>query len=702
VSPPPVPLPPGRTERVRAASALVLAPHFDDEVLGCGGLLAQLAAAGATVRVLFLTDGGGGREAVADRDGYRLRRRQEALAAAAVLGIAGCDFLDLPDGGLAQHLAQAVDGVRGALLGQRPELLLCPSPLEVTADHRAAFAAAHFVLGSRRLRAGGTAAGGAADGAAAGAGGKAGMASAEAAPPAGLRILLYEVNQPAYPNLLVDVSAAEDLLRRAMGCYASQEERHPYLDAALGLRRFRTLSLAPDAGLAEGYRQLALEDFTSRSLAQLVRHLGGEPELLEVREGPAISVVVRTRDRPELLAEALGSLAAGEYRRVTVVLVNDGGAPPPVPAGFAATAAAAAGGTAGAAARHAPRGAAAGALPLLRIDLPVPRGRAAAAAAGIAAATGDYVAFLDDDDLAAPEHLATLAGMVSAAAVRIAYTDAAVGVYELAGDAGWSCRERRLPYSRDFDPDMLLVDNYIPFNTVLIERRLLDEVGPPDETLPFFEDWDLLIRLAALAPFHHLARVTCEYRHFRGPMSHVFGERPRERADFLLVKARVLAKHAARLTPAALARAVDTLRGELVAEREAAAAGERRLEAVRQEHAEIIRVNRGLSAERFHFEDRFHAVHGELQALRDDHQRVREEARRLGEEMASREAAAARLSSELQRVYGEESRLHAAADEQAAHLGRTYAEIERLNRLVREMEASRAWRLHQWLQRRRS
>jgi LmbE family N-acetylglucosaminyl deacetylase len=668
-----VPLPPGSSERVRAASALVLAPHFDDEVLGCGGLLAQLTAAGATVRVLFLTDGGGGREAVADRDGYRLRRRQEALAAAAVLGLAGCDFLDLPDGSLAQHLAQAVDGVRQALLDQRPELLLCPSPLEVTADHRAAFAAAHSVLGSWRLRSGAAAA---ADGAEGGAVGKAETAGGEAAALAGLRILLYEVNQPAYPDLLVDVSGAEALLRRAMACYASQQERHPYLDAALGLRRFRTLSLDPGAGLAEGYRRLAVEDFTTRSPAQLVRHLGGEPALLEVREGPTISVVVRTRDRPELLTEALGSLAAGEYRRVTVVLVNDGGAPPPVVA--------------------------AGALPLLRIDLPAPRGRAAAAAAGIAAATGDYVAFLDDDDLAAPEHLATLAGMVSAAAVRIAYTDAAVGVYELDGEAGWSCRERRLPYSRDFDPDMLLVDNYIPFNTVLIERRLLAEVGPPDETLPFFEDWDLLIRLAALAPFHHLARVTCEYRHFRGPMSHVFGERPRERADFLLVKARVLAKHAARLTPAALARAVDTLRGELVAEREAAAAGERRLEAGRHEHADLVRANRGLSAERFHFEDRFHAVHGELQALRDDHQRVREEARRLGEEMAAREAAAARLSSELQRVYGEESRLHAAADEQAAHLGRTYAEIERLNRLVREMEASRAWRLHQWLQRRRS
>ncbi len=703
MSPARPPLPPGETERVAATSALVLAPHFDDEVLGCGGLVAQLTAAGAVVRVLFLTDGGGGREAVADREGYRRRRREEALAALAVLGVAGCDYLDLPDGALEQHLEQAASGIRRALLSQRPELLLCPSPLEVTADHRAAFAALHRLLGPLRPTTAGvvrhdpdpavqvgatgeagdfgeaSASGHAAESAPAGAGGAGDWAALS-----DLRVLLYEVNQPAYPDMLVDVSGAEPLLREAMARYASQEERHPYLQATLGLRRFRTLSLGAEATLAEGYRRLGVADFTTRSPAQLVRHLGGEPALLEVREGPPVSVVVRTRDRPELLAEALASLAAGEYRRVTVVLVNDGGAPPPVPADYP--------------------------LPVVRVDLPAPQGRAAAAAAGIAAAAGAYVAFLDDDDLAAPEHLATLAAMVGGAAVRVAYTDAAVGVYELDGESGWTCRERRLPYSRDFDPDLLLVDNYIPFNTLLIERGLLDAAGPPDPSLPFFEDWDLLIRLAALAPFHHLARVTCEYRHFRGPMSHVFGERPRERADFLEVKARVLAKHAARLAPAALARVVDTLRGELVAEREAAAADRRRLDAAGEDLADLARANRRLSAERFHFEDRFHDANGELQAMRGDRERVHEEARRRIEEMATqmavREAAAAELAAELRaelrRVYGEEARLRAGADEQNAHLARTYGEIERLNRLIRDMEASRAWRLHRWLERRRS
>ncbi|HEY2293408.1 MAG TPA: PIG-L family deacetylase [Thermoanaerobaculia bacterium] len=613
--------PPGWTERVRAASALVLAPHYDDEVLGCGGLAAQLASTGAAVRVLFLTDSAGGDEATADREAYRQRRREESARVCEILGLAGCDHLDLPDGALEHHLDAAAEGIRRAILTQRPELLLVPSPLEVSRDHRAVFAALHRLLHPLRD----------------------GHPDQEAL--RGARILLYEVNHPAYPDLLVDVSPERATLERAMAAYASQEERHPYWNAGLGLRRFRTLSLPPGVEMAEGYRRLRVEDFTTRTLAQLVRHLGGWPEIHEVREGPRVSVIVRTRDRPRLLAEALESLAAGAYRRAEVVLVNDGGAPPAVPNGFP--------------------------LPVARVDLAESRGRAGAAEAGIAAATGDSVAFLDDDDLAAPEHLATLAGLVSAAGVRVAYTDAAVALYELEGD-GWVCRERRLPYSRDFDRDVLLVDNYIPFNTLLIERALFAAAGPFDPALPFFEDWDFLIRLSALTPFHHRAQVTCEYRHFRGGAHHVFGERPRERADFLEVKARVLAKHAESLTPAALARAVDILRAELVAEREGWASARRDLAALRTDLTALAQDHQALARERFLWEERYHGANGELTGLR----------------------------TELQRLYEEERKLRAAVDDQTAHLARTYAEIERLNGIIREMEATRAWRVHQWWQRR--
>src|SRR3954467_4532333 len=120
--------PPGWTERVRAASALVLAPHYDDEVLGCGGLIAQLTAAGAVVRVLFLSDsGGGGGEQVADREAYGRRRREGGSRVCESRGLAGCDPRSLPDGALDQRLEEAEQGIRRAIFTQRPDLVLVPS-----------------------------------------------------------------------------------------------------------------------------------------------------------------------------------------------------------------------------------------------------------------------------------------------------------------------------------------------------------------------------------------------------------------------------------------------------------------------------------------------------------------------------------------------------------------------------------------------
>ncbi|HXT20207.1 MAG TPA: PIG-L deacetylase family protein, partial [Thermoanaerobaculia bacterium] len=191
-------LPPGVTEVVRAKRVLVLAPHYDDEVLGCGGLLVQLARDGAEVLVLFLSDGSGGVEEVGDRGAYAQRRRAESKAALAALGVAAAEHLGLPDGALAQRLDEMTAAIRRAIEAHAPDLVLAPSPLESTADHQAAFAALFRVLSP--LRSGDPL--------------HAALASA--------RVLLYEVNHPGYPNLLVDVTAELPTLERAMAAYPSQ------------------------------------------------------------------------------------------------------------------------------------------------------------------------------------------------------------------------------------------------------------------------------------------------------------------------------------------------------------------------------------------------------------------------------------------------------------------------------------------------
>lgn len=633
-----LPNPPGHTETVHAERVTVLAPHPDDEVLGCGGLMVQLAASGAEVGVMLITDGAGGRgaEKADDPGAYAELRRSELGKALEILGASALDGPDLPDGELERHQEALVAHLRAHLLERQPDLLLVPSPLEVSRDHRATFEAVHRLLGGVR-------------------------AGDPLEPIASrMRILLYEVNHALYPDLLVDVSEQVPAIEEAMACHASQQERHDYLAAGLGRRRFRTFSLAPGVDAVEAYRRARLEDFTTHGRHGLLAHFGA-PATWAIRraepepDGPLVSVIVRTKDRPELLKEALGSLAASTYRRLEVVLVNDGGAAPDIDADFP--------------------------LPVERVSFESNRGRAEAANAGVAAANGDYIAFLDDDDLVEPDHYEILVGLVGAAGVRVAYTDAAVGVYRLESDAhpdsdsGWRLQERRLPYSRDFDPELLLVDNYIPFHTLLIERGLFEQAGPSENTgpfdpeLPFFEDWDFLVRLAALTPFHHLARVSCEYRQFRGAGHHVLGDRPRERSDFLDMKVRVLERHRDRLAPEVVGRVVDGLRAESVALGEELKASREQLEAG---------------------EDRFHRLNGRLGAL-EEHELLLQDRnahldRELGEERQRREQS----SKELAEV-------RAFADEQGEKLKAAYAEIGRLTALLEEMRGTRAWRLHESL-----
>lgn len=127
------------------APLLVLAPHPDDESLGCGGMIAEACAGGRAVHIAILTDGSmshpGSRDWPPDR--LRRKRQDEARSAAAILGVPAANLLFLGQkDGAAPHDGAAFAAVLDALcreLRSRQIATICASWIgDPHVDHVAA------------------------------------------------------------------------------------------------------------------------------------------------------------------------------------------------------------------------------------------------------------------------------------------------------------------------------------------------------------------------------------------------------------------------------------------------------------------------------------------------------------------------------------------------------------------------------------
>jgi LmbE family N-acetylglucosaminyl deacetylase len=116
---------------------LVIAPHPDDESIGCGGTLASHADRGDRVSVVCLTSGELGIKSMTPEQVWYVRE-QEAQAAAKVLGIASVSFLRCPDWFLGDNISTAADALRSILEAEKPEVIYAPHALEWHPDHKAA------------------------------------------------------------------------------------------------------------------------------------------------------------------------------------------------------------------------------------------------------------------------------------------------------------------------------------------------------------------------------------------------------------------------------------------------------------------------------------------------------------------------------------------------------------------------------------
>jgi LmbE family N-acetylglucosaminyl deacetylase len=118
-------------------TVLVIAPHPDDESIGCGGALCLHARRGDRVIAVFLTSGELGLKRLPREQAWQIRER-EARQAARIIGIARVVFLRQPDWLLGDQMRQAASALRPFLKQETPRMVYLPHPADWHPDHQTA------------------------------------------------------------------------------------------------------------------------------------------------------------------------------------------------------------------------------------------------------------------------------------------------------------------------------------------------------------------------------------------------------------------------------------------------------------------------------------------------------------------------------------------------------------------------------------
>ncbi|MCC7527479.1 MAG: glycosyltransferase, partial [Candidatus Melainabacteria bacterium] len=210
---------------------------------------------------------------------------------------------------------------------------------------------------------------------------------------------------------------------------------------------------------------------------------------------PLVSVITRTRGgRNVQLRQALLSVAHQTYPNIEQIVVEDGGRESEETVKEIAQATG---------------------LAVRFISQPN-LGRSAAGNTGLAAAKGKWCLFLDDDDLLFADHVETLAAALtqeSAACAAYSIAWMVLTAYKFGeGRHIETCHSVSRLHRQDFDYSVLTHHNYMPIQSVLFERRLVEERGGMDEGLDSLEDWNLWLRFAFRNRFLHVPKVTSLYR----------------------------------------------------------------------------------------------------------------------------------------------------------------------------------------------
>ena len=210
-----------------------------------------------------------------------------------------------------------------------------------------------------------------------------------------------------------------------------------------------------------------------------------------LKEKPLVSILIRTTQRPAWMRQALASCENQTYGNIEVVVVEDGeAASRAVIDEFAGR---------------------------LRIDYHATGERVGRSRAGnlaLARARGEWINFLDDDDIFFADHVEVLVETVLANKVAGAYALAweTQTVLHDRERASYSEELHLTPHRQPFDRLILWHHNYLPIQSVLFSRRLYEKHGGFAEDMEQLEDWNLWTRYTLDDDFVLVEKTTSKYR----------------------------------------------------------------------------------------------------------------------------------------------------------------------------------------------
>ena len=209
-------------------SMLVVAPHQDDEAIGCGGVLALQARSGRAASIVILVDGSGEEGTLGiTREALVEMRNQESRRCAAVIGLEPPVFLNCHV--LADEAPQATAAVLDMIRRRKVDAIFVPFVLDGHPDHRTA----------NRI-----------------------VASALRDIPWNVRVFGYEVWGLCIPNVIVVIDEVIEEKLRMISCFDFANKGLDYVSSTKGLNMYHSRMLgAGECQYAERFFEIPRAEY---------------------------------------------------------------------------------------------------------------------------------------------------------------------------------------------------------------------------------------------------------------------------------------------------------------------------------------------------------------------------------------------------------------------------------------------------------